>query len=73
MNVPALHSGAVQEFCQLFGHALGQRRHQHALLLFYLLVNLLEQIIDLVAAGPDVNDGVEQPRWADELFDDHAF
>ena len=57
---------------EVFGHALGQHRYQHAAGFCDDEANLREQIIHLPLDRPDFGDGVDQPRGADDLFGEHA-
>ena len=57
---------------QIFRHALGQRGHQHALVLLFAQADFAEQIIHLPRHRPDVDGGIDQPGRPDDLFDDHA-
>ena len=38
-----------------------------------LLVDLLQQVVDLAGCDAHLERRVDQPRGADQLFDDHAF
>ena len=61
-----------QVFVQFLGHALGQRRHQHPVALLDPLVDLMQQVIDLVLAGADLDGRIEQARGPHHLFHHHA-
>ena len=73
MDVTRLDLDIVQIGIQLLGHSLGQGGHQHTLLLLLHLADLLQQVIDLVHAGPHLDNRIEQPRGTYHLFHIHAF
>ena len=52
-----------QVFGQAFGHALGQRGHQHPLALFDGLVNLAHQIIHLTRGGAQQQSAGPAAPW----------
>ena len=58
----------LQVVGQVFGHALGQRRHQHALAILNALSNLSDQIIHLPLHGFDLHFGIDQAGRADDLL-----
>ena len=53
---------------QVLGHALGQRRHQHALFARHALANLVLKIVNLAANWAHVNLGVEQASRTNNLL-----
>ncbi len=57
---------------QVFGQPLGQGRYQHSPVLFGLLLDLVDQVVDLIVGGLDGNRRIHQTRWTDDLFD-HLF
>ena len=60
----------LQVVGQIFGHALGQRRDEHPLVLLLPQADLAEQVIHLPRHGPDLDGGIHEPGRADDLFDD---
>ena len=57
---------------QVFGHALGERGDQHALIALGAVANLCEEIVDLAFHGANLNFGIDEPGGPDDLLDDHA-
>ena len=57
-----------QVVAEVFGHALGERGHQHPLVALSAHANLTEQVIHLPARGPHLNDGIEHPGGANHLL-----
>ena len=53
---------------EILRHALGQRRHQHPLVLFLPDMDLRHQIVDLTGDGAYLHPGVQQTRGADDLL-----
>ena len=72
MQVAHADAGFLHVFGEVFGHALGQRGHQHALVLRRAFAGLVQQVVDLVGDRADDADRVDQPGGADDLFDEHA-
>ena len=69
VHVVHLHTGIEQVVGEVLGHALGERRHQHALVPRGALANLFQQVVNLTAHGPHINLGVEEPRGTNDLLD----
>ena len=63
-----LDVGLAEEVRQVFGHALGERGHQHAFAARSPLRDLLHQIVDLPAGRLDLDLRVEQTRRSDQLL-----
>src|SRR6185437_14475633 len=57
---------------QVFGHALGEGRHQHTLIFRSTVADLGEQVVYLSFDRTDLYDGVDEARGADDLFDDDS-
>ena len=57
---------------QVLGHPLGERRHQHALVLLGARADLGEEIVHLPAHRPHVDRRIDQPGRPDDLLDHHA-
>ena len=57
---------------QFFRHAFGQGGHQYAFVAPYPLLYFVEQVVDLVQAGPQIDGRIEETGGPDELFDDQA-
>ena len=62
----------MQVFIHFFGHAFGQGSYQHTVSLCYPFVNLIQQIIYLVNAGPYLNRRIEQSCGAHDLLHYHT-
>ena len=73
MDVAATHLYSAQVFGQFFRHALGQGRHEHALVTFHSELDLFYEVIDLVLTGPDLDLRVEKTRRAYYLFHVNPF
>ena len=73
VDVPRFDAQAVQIFGQLLRHALGQGRHQDALLLSNCFPNFHHEIVHLVVARTHIDGGVQQPCGANHLFHHHPF
>ena len=72
VQVADLHAELVVVRRQVLGHLLGQRRHQHALVLVGAQPDLLQQIVHLPADRPHVDRRIHQAGRADDLLDDDA-
>ena len=70
VEVAHAHLHPAQVLGEGLGHALGQRRDQHALLFRDDLVDLAHQVVHLAGGGAHVDLGVEQARRADDLLHD---
>ena len=55
---------------EVLRHLLRQRRHEHPLALRFALSNLSQQVVDLTLGGPQIDNRVDQTRWANDLLDD---
>ena len=64
VHVAALHADFGVVLGQIFGHALGQRRHQHALAFFHARANLVQQIVDLPFHRTHFDRRIDQARSA---------
>ena len=62
MQVTHADAQVFQVIRQAFGHALGQRGHQHAAAFFRGTVDLPHQIVHLTRRGPKHDQRVNQPR-----------
>ena len=72
VDVAVAHAHAVEVFRKLLGHAFGDGRHEHLVVVLHALVDLPDQVVDLVQRHAHLQRRVHQPRGADQLFDDHA-
>ena len=74
VRVQVAHPHAVvrQVVGQVFGHALGQRSHQHAFFQRHALGDLRQQIVDLGQGGADLDLRVHQTGRTHHLFDHPA-
>ena len=68
MQILHANSNLAQIVGQVFRRALGQRGHQHALLLRSPGATLLNQIVDLALERLDRDDRIDQPGRADNLL-----
>ena len=73
VDVAVAYAHAVEVFRKLLGHAFGDGRHEHLVVVLHALVDLPDQVVDLVQRHAHLQRRVHQPRGADQLFDDHAF
>jgi len=55
---------------EVLGHALRERRDQHALVLLDARRDLVHEVVDLALGGPHLDLGVDQPGRPDELLGD---
>ncbi len=55
---------------QVLRHALGERGHEHALVLLDPDLDLAEQVVDLPGHGAHLDLGIHESRRPDELLDD---
>ena len=72
MHVAALHADFGVVLRQILGHALGQRRHQHALAYLHARANLVQQVVNLPLHRTNLHRRIDQPRRPDNLLDHHA-
>ena len=72
VHVAAAHAGLGKIFSEIFGHALGERGDQHALVAFRALANFFEQIIHLPFYRAHFDLRVHQARGANHLLDHHS-
>ena len=72
MHVAHSNTLFVHVFGQVFGHALGQRRDQHAVALGCNLADLVQQIVHLRFDRADFNRRIEQSGGPDHLFGENA-
>ena len=54
---------------ELFGHALGQGRHQHAFAFIHSVFDFVEQVVHLISGGAHLYRGIQQTGRPDHLFD----
>ena len=75
VGVHVAHTNAhlLQIVREIFRHALGQRRHQHALAFPFSQTDLVQQIIDLPLHRTNFQDRIKQTRRPDHLLDHHTF
>ena len=71
MHVGHLEALVEQVVGEVLGHALRERRHEHALVAGGVLAALGDEVVDLPADGSHVDLGVEQARGSDDLL--HGF
>ncbi len=72
VHVAAAHADLGVVAGEVFGHALGERGDEHALVAFGAVANLGEQIVDLAFDGADFDLGIDEAGGADDLLDDDA-
>ena len=72
MQVAHADARLIHIFGEFFGHALGKRRHQHALLDLDFIVALGEKIVHLCSHLLDLIRRIDQPRRADHLLYERA-
>ncbi len=70
MQIAHLDTVVAEEFSQLLGHALGQRRHQHAFVFLDAQGDFGHQVIDLRAGGTHADGGIDQTGRAHHLLHD---
>ena len=68
VHVGDLEALVEQVVGEVLGHALGEGRHQYALMAGRMLAALADEVVDLPADGPYVYLGVEKARGADDLL-----
>ena len=64
------HAVLVEILGEVLGHALGQRRDQHALAALHAHLDLRQHVVDLRAHRPQLDLRVDEPGRAHELLDD---
>ena len=72
VHVAALHADFAVILRQVFGHALGERCHQHSLAAGDAFANLVQQVVDLALHRPDFNRRIDQARGTNDLLHHHA-
>ena len=72
VQVAALHADFGVILGQIFGHALGQRGHQHALAACHALANFVQQVVHLALDRPHFDWRIDQARGPNDLLDHHA-
>ena len=72
MHVPNANADLLEIIRKVLGHALGQRRHEHAFSTTFANANLVEQVVNLAANGPHFDLRVDQSSRSDDLLDDHT-
>ena len=73
MQIAHAHVVLAEIVGQVFGHALGQRGHQHAIAHRHALADFREQIVDLGGDRTDLHLRIDQPGRAHHQFHDLAF
>ena len=73
MDIPTPNPHLFEIAGQLFGHPLGQRRDQHALVFLGPYLDLADQVVDLVGCRTNLDLRIEQPRRANHLLDHYPF
>ena len=68
VEVPHAHAVLGKEVREVLGHALCERRHEHALLLLHGERDLGEQVIDLGDGGTHLDPGVDEARRTHDLL-----
>jgi len=68
VHVANAHAGLVHEFGEVFGHALGERRHQRAIPLGGGCLALGDAVLHLIFYGSDFHRRVDEAGGADHLF-----
>jgi hypothetical protein len=59
VQVAAAHADLGIVLRQVFRHSLGERRHQHSLIVFHARMDLAQQIVHLPFDGADLHRGVQ--------------
>ena len=72
VHITHAHALFVHELGQIFGHPLGQRRHQSAEASSGHLFAFGDAILHLIFSRADFHWRVDQPGRADHLFGEHA-
>jgi hypothetical protein len=72
VQVAAAHADLGIVLRQVFGHALGERGDQHALIVLHAGADLAEQVVHLSLDGADLHRRVQQAGGADDLLHHHA-
>src|SRR3546814_19956304 len=72
VHVADLQSRFVEEFGEILGHPLGQRRDEGAVTRRGGLFRLDDQVVDLLLDRLDLDWRIDQARRADDLFGEHA-
>ncbi len=70
VQVVDLDAHLQQVVAQVFGHALGQRRHQYALAVGDATVDLADEIVHLASHRTYLDFGVDDARRPDDLLHD---
>ena len=69
MQVVCLHALVKQKVRKLFGHFLGERGHEHALVTCNDILDFCQQVIDLCLCGTQNDLRIEQARRTNDLLD----
>ena len=72
MHVAALDSDLAVILRQIFCHAFGEGRNQHALILRHALPDFMKQIINLPFYRTNLYRRIHQPGRPNNLFDHHS-
>ena len=72
VHVAHAHAHLLEVVGEILGHALGERRDEHALALPLAQPDLVEQIVHLAAHRANLDLRIDEARRADDLLDDHA-
>ena len=70
MQVPHPDTEFEEVVGEVFGHLLGQRRHQHAFIALGTVADLVDQIVDLPLRRLHHDLRIDQPGRADHLLDE---
>ncbi len=68
VQIAHLHAVFVEIVGELLGHALGERRDQHALAFVHPQANLTEHVVHLAAGRPHLDERVHQPGGPHHLL-----
>ncbi len=70
MHIADANPNLLEIVGEIFRHALGQRRHEHALATALANADLVQQVVDLAAHGPNLDLRVDEAGRPDHLLDD---
>ena len=69
VQIPHLDAVLVEVVGQVLGHPLGERRHEHALVLFGAQVDLGEEVVDLRLRRPHLERRIDEAGRPHDLLD----
>ena len=72
VHVAALHADFAVILGQVFGHALGERRHQHALAARHAFADLVQQVVNLSFHRANFDRRIDQAGGTNDLLHHHA-